>query len=112
MAKADAAGQCAVLPSLARLGGEKALAAVRAAMKSADQAVRDAGHRALANWPDASVADDLLEVVKTSDVESYRIWSLRAYARVVSLPSDRPPQQTFEMLRGAMALAAARRTSS
>jgi HEAT repeat protein len=105
LATADAAGQCAVLPSLARLGGEKALAAVRAAMTSPDQVVRDAGHRALANWPDASVADALLEVVKTSDVESYRVWSLRAYARVVSLPSERPPQQTFEMLRGAMALA-------
>ena len=75
------------------------------AMQSADRTVRDAGHRALANWPDATVADELLEIVKTNDVESYRVWSLRAYARVVALPSERSPQKTFEMLQGAMKLA-------
>ena len=41
----------------------------------------------------------------TCEVESYRVWSLRAYARVVSLPNQRPPQQTFEMLSSAMKLA-------
>lgn len=105
MAKADAAGQCAILPSLARMGGEGSLTAVRSAMESPNQAVRDAGHRALANWPDASVAEALLNVVKTSGVESYRISSLRAYARVVALPNARPPQKTFEMLADIMALA-------
>ena len=105
MKKADAAGQCAVLPSLARMGGERAIAAVHVAMQSENQTVRDAGYRALANWPDATVADELLEIAKTSKVESYRVWSLRAYARVVSLPNERPPQQTFEMLKSAMELA-------
>ena len=105
MEKGDAEAQCALLPTLARIGGQEALPAVRKAMKSDAPAVRDAGYRALANWPDASVADELLEIVKTSDVESYRIWSLRAYARVVALPSDRVPQTTFEMLRDAMKLA-------
>ncbi len=74
-------------------------------MKSENQAVRDAGYRALANWPDATVADELFEIAKTSKVESYRVWSLRAYARVVSLPNERPPEQTFEMLKNAMGLA-------
>lgn len=105
LAQADAAGQCALLPTLARLGGVESLSAVHDAMQSVDQAVRDAGYRALANWPDASVADELLDIAKNSAVDAYRIWSLRAYARVVSLPSDRPPQQTFEMLMGAMDLA-------
>ena len=105
MQKADAAGQCTILPSLARMGGEQALTAVHSAMQSENQAVCDAGYRALANWPDATVADELLDVAKTSEVESYRVWSLRAYARVVSLPNERPPQQTFEMLGSAMELA-------
>jgi HEAT repeat protein len=103
--KADEAGQCAILPSLARLGGERSLAAVHKAMQSKDQPVRDAGYRALANWPDATVADELLEIAKTNEVNSYRIWSLRAYARVVSLPNGRPTQKTFEMLNSAMELA-------
>lgn len=103
--KADAASQHAILPTLARMGGERALAAVHSAMQSTDKNVRDAGYRALANWPDAAVAGELLDIAKTSDVESYRVWSLRAYARVVSLPSERAAQETFEMLQGAMELA-------
>ncbi|OHB77483.1 MAG: hypothetical protein A2W31_12120, partial [Planctomycetes bacterium RBG_16_64_10] len=103
--QADPAGQTALLPTLARLGDPQALPAVHAAMQSSDQALRDAGYRALANWPDASVAHELLEIAQTSAVESYRIWSLRAYARVVSLPNQRPPEQTLEMLKQAMALA-------
>lgn len=105
MEKAGPEAQCAILPALARIGGAEALPAVHKAMQSSDAAVRDAGYRALANWPDASVADELLEIVKTSGVESYRTWSLRAYARVVALSSDRPAEKTFEMLRDAMSLA-------
>lgn len=108
METAGTAGQCAIMPSLARFGGERSLAAVHAAMQGKDQAVRDAGHRALANWPDATVADELFDIAKTSKVASYRVWSLRAYARVVSLPNERPARQTFEMLDSAMKLATRR----
>jgi hypothetical protein len=105
MEQADVAGQCAILPALARMGGEGALEAVHSAMQSTDLAVRNAGFRSLANWPDATVADELLDIAKTSAMESYRIWSLRAYARVVSLPNERPPRQTFAMLNNAMQMA-------
>ena len=105
MEKGDANAQCAILPTLARMGGQEALPAVRKAMQSSNSEVRDAGYRALANWPDATVADELLEIAKTNEVESYRIWALRAYARVVALPSERAPQKTYEMLRDAMKLA-------
>jgi len=54
------------------------------------------------------VADELLEIAKASGVVSYRIWALRAYARVIALPSERAPQNTFEMLRDAMKLATRR----
>jgi len=105
MARADEAGQSALLPSLARMGGEEALAAVRAAMRSQNAEVRDSGYRALANWPDASVADELLEIAKSSDVPAHRVWSLRAYVRLMSLPSQRPPQETFGLLKQALELA-------
>jgi len=105
LVKADTAGQCAILPTLARMGGAESLSAVHEAMQSTDQSVRDAGYRALANWPDATVAGELLDIAKNSTVGTYRIWALRAFARVVTLPSDRPPQTTFEMLDSAMNLA-------
>ena len=103
--KADTPGKAAILPSIARIGGEKGLAAVHAAMKSDDKNLKDAGYRALANWPDATVADELFEIAKTSDNDAYRIWSLRAYARVVALPEAFPPEKAFEMLKSAMDLA-------
>lgn len=94
-----------LLPTLARIGDPAALPAVRKAMQSSQARVRDAGYRALANWPDPIVADELLEIAKTSEVDAYRIWALRAFARLVALPSDRPAQETFRMLRDAMPLA-------
>lgn len=94
-----------LLPTLARIGDAAALPAVRRAMQSSQGQVRDAGYRALANWPDPIVADELLEIAKTSDVDAYRIWALRAFARLIVLPSDQSPEQTFRMLRDAMPLA-------
>ena len=94
-----------LLPTLARIGDPAALPAVRRAMQSSQVRIRDAGYRALANWPDPLVADELLEIAKTSDVDAYRIWALRAFARLVALPSERPPEETFQMLRDAMPLA-------
>jgi HEAT repeat protein len=105
MKNGGSAAKCAILPTLARIGGSEARAAVEEAMQSEDPATRDAGYRALANWPDASVAERLIEIAKTSDSEMYRIWALRAYARVVALPSKRPAAKTFEMLSEAMKLA-------
>jgi HEAT repeat protein len=96
-----------VLPLLGRLGGPKSLAAIEAALKSPDPAVQEAAVRGLANWPDASVAGQLLKVATDSEKESYRRWALRAYVRVVTLPSDRPEAETLSMLQAAMKLAAA-----
>ncbi len=94
-----------LLPTLARIGDPAALPAVRNAMQSSQARVRDAGYRALANWPEPIVADELLEIAKASEVDAYRIWALRAFARLVALPSERPAEETFQMLRDAMQLA-------
>ena len=96
--------QCALLPTLARIGGEASLAAVHRAMESTDPAVRDAGYRALANWPDATVADELYQIARSSDAP-YRIWALRAFARVISLPSENPPEEIYARLTDALDLA-------
>ncbi len=94
-----------LLPTLARIGDPAALPAVRRAMGSDQRQVRDAGHRALANWPDPIVVDELLQIAKTSEVDTYRIWALRAFARLIVMPDDRSAEETFRMLRDAMPLA-------
>jgi len=103
LAKADSAGKAALLKSLARLGGDKALAAVRAALKDADAGVQDAAVRALADWADASAAGDLLALARESEKEVYRVLALRALLRVIALPTDRSAEQTVKLYEEAWA---------
>lgn len=96
---ADVAETCILLPVLGRLGGEKAHAVVQTLQESTQPEVRDAAVRALCNWPDASVAPELMTLVNSTQGEELRLRALRAYIRVVSLPSKRPATETLEMLQ-------------
>ena len=93
------------LPLLGRLGGPKALKIIQSALESTDPQVQEAAIRALCNWPDAAVADKLLEIAGGSDNKAFSQWALRAYVRVVTLQSDRPEARTLAMLESAMKLA-------
>ena len=93
------------LPLLGRLGSPKALTIIQASLGSPDPDVQAAAVRALCNWPNAEVADRLLELATHSGNQAFRVWALRAYIRVVTLPSDRPEAKTLTMLQHAMKLA-------
>ena len=103
--KADEPKRCALLAGAGASGREEGPGNDRAALASDRPAVRDAAVRALCNWPDASVADRLLDLVKTTDSPAHRTWALRAYVRVITLKSDRPEAETLAMLQEAMKLA-------
>ena len=105
LARADQSEMPKYLPLLGRIGGPKCLEIVQSALKNADPAVQEAAVRALCNWPNADVADKLLELATTSENKMFRLWALRAYIRVVTLPNDRPPKETLAMLQQAMKLA-------
>jgi HEAT repeat protein len=94
-----------VLPTLGRVGGPKALKVVEEAIASDNAPRRDAGVRALCNWPDASVAGRLLEIVQTSNNPDYRSWALRALTRVAVLQDSRSDAERLELLKKAMTLA-------
>ena len=93
------------LPVLGRLGGSKALERIEASLDGPDPAVQEAAVRALCNWPNAEVADRLLDLAKNSKNRAFRLWALRAYIRVVSLKSERPEAKTLAMLQDAFKLA-------
>lgn len=94
-----------LLSLLGRIGGPKVLDVIHDAMKSDKPEIRDAAVRALSNWPDAGVADELLTLAETSENESHRTWALRAYVRVIALDSDRPARKSLERFQKAMELA-------
>lgn len=105
LAGASDADRCLLLPVLGRIGGKAAAAAIVAARKSTSADVQDAGVRALCNWPDAGVADELVEIVKDSPRETHRLSALRAYIRVIALDLTRKPEKTLALFQNAMQMA-------
>ena len=94
-----------LLPLLGRIGGSEALKIVEAAMADAALPRREAGIRALCNWPDASIAPKLIDLVKTTKDANYRRLALQALARVAALPDKRSAAERLDMLKTAMTLA-------
>lgn len=78
-----------LLGCLGRIGGGDAKAALEKALKSSDNDVKEAAIKAICNWPNAEVADDLFAISQDSSFkDGQKIQALRAFIRVVSLPDD------------------------
>lgn len=104
MERLNEADRTAVLPALGRVGGPAALKIVKAAIADSDSSRHEAGLRALCNWPDASIATELIERVQTDDHPSDRTAALRALIRVAPLPDGRSDGEKLELLKKALAL--------
>jgi hypothetical protein len=97
--------QAAVLPLLGRLGTDAVYKKIQPLLNSPTSGLSAAAVRAFCNWPSAQYADALWDLAVKSESPAYRSQALRAYARVVTLPSDRPAGKTLAMLKNAMQLA-------
>jgi len=69
---------------LGRAATARALAAVRGAIGDRNEMVRDAAIRALASWPTAEPADDLLRLAQTATNQAHKVIALRGYVRVAA----------------------------
>ena len=98
------ADRIALLPLLGRIGGGEVRPIVQAALESKEPATYEAGVRAIANWPDAGAADQLLRLAETADIPAHRQWALRAFVRVVSLPGGAANAEKLARLKQAMQL--------
>jgi HEAT repeat protein len=97
--------RAALVRVLGRIGGATALAGVRAAVKDADEKIQESAVRALADWPDAAAAPDLLEIAKGGAKQTLRVLALRGYVRLSGVPQGRPAAERLKMLQDAMAAA-------
>jgi len=87
-------------------GGASALGLERKALASGDEALYGRAVRALAAWPNASAAKDLLRLAKGADRKADRLVALRGYIRIAGLEgADLPDDRRTEMLKTAMDLA-------
>ena len=96
--------QLAMLSTLGRVGGAGARAKIESALTSRDGTRHAQGMRALANWPDASIAPRLIELATRDPHPGHRITALRSLIRVAPLPDDRTDLERLELLRQAMAM--------
>jgi hypothetical protein len=93
-----------LLPAVGRVGGASARAAIEAAIDDADPEMHAAGVRALTNWPDATAAARLLELVAHDPDEQHRIAALRAVLRIAPVADGRTDAEKLALLREAIVL--------
>ncbi|QEH37290.1 hypothetical protein OJF2_58800 [Aquisphaera giovannonii] len=80
---ASASEQTRLLAVLGRVGGSGALALVREAASGTDADRRVAAERAILDWPDSSVAEDLAKLAERAENRDRRRDAIGALARVV-----------------------------
>jgi len=105
MQDADVGTRQSLLAVLARLGGPKALATLRAELKSPNENVRKEAIRALSSWADATPMADLRAAATTEAHAGCQILALRGYLKMLAVPANRSARDTTKLLAGAMKLA-------
>jgi HEAT repeat protein len=109
--KLDAAPGPAARVSLIRvvsaLGDDRALPALRKAVRSGEAEVRDAAVRGLAAWPTPAPFDDLVELARSAGDSAHRILAFRGALRLVSKLEGRTPEQKTRLVAQLAPLAGA-----
>jgi HEAT repeat protein len=93
-----------LLPALGRIGGPQALEIVQAAVASNNRERHEAGVRGLCNWPNASVAPQLIELSTHDNHPSDRSLALAALIRVAPLPDGRADPERLALVKEVMAM--------
>ncbi|MHC4192791.1 MAG: HEAT repeat domain-containing protein [Planctomycetota bacterium] len=101
----DVKGRSSLLAVLGKIGDAAALPVLRKALKDKNAQVQDAAVRALADWPDPSLIDDMRQIARSSQNEIHRALALRGFVRLIGLDSGRSPEEKTAMYKEAMQLA-------
>ncbi|MDC0936532.1 HEAT repeat domain-containing protein [Pirellulales bacterium] len=101
----DQSQRIAMLSTLGRIGGETALQEVNEAIASLQPDLHAAGIRAISNWPDASVAEELMKLAKSDEHEEHRKKARMALIRIAPLPDGRTDDEKLDLLKIAFEMA-------
>jgi HEAT repeat protein len=91
-----------VLSLVGRVGGRKLINFVGDIATSSNPARRRLGIDALSNWPDASVADKLLEIANQAVDPGERNEAFQGYVKVAAARDNRNDKQRLERMKEAM----------
>jgi len=95
-----------MLRVLGGIGGAEAQGVVEAGLADPNDEIQDTALRALADWPDAGPAHTLAQAAAKAKDEKYRVLALRGYVRLLNMPADRSSEETLDLYRAAIELAA------
>ncbi len=94
-----------LLPTLGRIGGPGALSIVDGLIADPDAAKRQFGLKAITRWPDATVAQRLLDLVGKAQNADERTQLVAALIRIAPLPDNKlDDRQKMELVKKTMDL--------
>lgn len=91
--------------ALGRIGDNSTLPTLKKALLDPDEKIRDTVVHVLAQWPDPTPRNDLLEIAKSSQDSELRVLALRNYIRMIGIEEFSSPEEAVELLETAMRLA-------
>jgi len=102
---ADARTKLLLIATLGKLGGAKALEAVRQELDGGCEEVIRAAIKALHGWPDSSPAGDLLNVMKATKDPACKALAFRGYIRMANMVGAGSSRRADGMYGNALGLA-------
>lgn len=100
--KVDAADRDDLLSLVGRVGGRKLINFVGDFASEADPERRKLGIDALSKWPDASVADKLLEIASKATDPTERRLAFQGYVKISATRDNRSDKQRLDRMKEAM----------
>lgn len=91
-----------LLPLVGRVGGRKLINFVGDIASEQDPERRKLGIDALSKWPDASVADKLLEIANKTSDPAERTQAFQGYVKISATRDNRNDKQRLERMKQAM----------
>ena len=95
--KSQKSVRISLLGTFGLIGGPEALQVLRKALNEEDPEIKDVALRGLTEWKDATVAPDLINIVRQSDNLVHRVLAFRGYMRIIGLRSERSLKRTIKM---------------
>ncbi|NQT02102.1 MAG: DUF1080 domain-containing protein [Planctomycetes bacterium] len=105
LANADDAAKPHLLAVLSRIGGQRALQAVRDQLLSGNAEIKKAAIRSMADWPETAPLADLMEIAKSQRDSTNQVLALRGYIKLLGIPANRSATETVQLLADAMSVA-------
>jgi hypothetical protein len=94
-----------LLSLVGRVGGKKLINFVAEIANGQDASRRKLGIDALSKWPDASVADKLLEIISKATDPAERSQAFQGYVKISATRDNRSDRQRLDRMKQAMTIA-------